>query len=212
MLSRKFRGKFLDFTNQALQKEQLNFKGILSLSTAKDLYALTSKLSNIEWVVNIQPPFGDARKVLEYLSRYVFRIAITNRRIIEIKDNKVLFSWKDYRTGRFRKMKLEIDEFIRRFLLHVLPKGFFKVRYYGIFSSGWRRKNIEISRQLLADEKHHKQQEQQEDGMCVCEKRQSVWDEILSLIENYKKPNCPKCKKGKLRFAGIVPVESFVPG
>ncbi|MCF8360840.1 MAG: transposase [Prolixibacteraceae bacterium] len=76
----------------------------------------------------------------KYLSRYVFRVAITDRRIVDVKDGKVLFTWKDYRTARFHRMKLDIDEFIRRFLLHVLPKGFFKVRYYGIFSSRYRKK------------------------------------------------------------------------
>ena len=82
----------------------------------------------------------------------MFRIAITDRRILEVKDGKVRFSWKDYRTGRFRQMKLDVDEFIRRFLLHVLPKGFFKVRYYGIFSSRYRKQNIETAKQLLEEE------------------------------------------------------------
>lgn len=81
------------------------------------------------WVVNIQKPLGSPEKILEYLSHYVFRVAISDRRIIHVKDGKVLFSWKDYRSGGFRKMLLDIDEFIRRFLLHTLPQGFFKVRY-----------------------------------------------------------------------------------
>jgi hypothetical protein len=87
---------------------------------------------------------GKPEKVLAYLSRYVFRIAITDRRILDVKDGKVRFSWKDYRTGLFREMQLETDEFIRRFLLHALPDGFFKVRYYGIFSSRNRKQNIEL--------------------------------------------------------------------
>ncbi len=81
-------------------------------------------------------------KVLEHLSRYVFRIAITDRRIIDVKEGKVCFSWKDCRLGHFRKMGLETDGFIRRFLLHVVPSGLFKVRFYGIFSSRYRKENL----------------------------------------------------------------------
>ncbi|MDX9910012.1 MAG: transposase, partial [Mariniphaga sp.] len=97
----------------------------------------------------------------------MFRIAITDRRIMEVKDGKVHFSWKDYRTNRFRQMKHDIDEFIRRFLLHVLPKGFFKVRYYGIFSSRYRKLNIEAAKQLLALEGKTKNEVDMEDGRRV---------------------------------------------
>ncbi len=159
----------------------------------------------MNWVVNIQKPFGSPQKILEYLSRYIFRIAITDRRIIEMKDGKVLFSWKDYRSGEFRKMKLEINEFIRRFLLHVLPPGFFKVRYYGIFSCRFRKENIAKAKNLLKQEKEDWQQECSEDGQTIFEKQDTVWNEILQKIQEYKKPNCPKCGKGRLRFAGIAP-------
>jgi hypothetical protein len=163
-------------------------------------YALKQK----EWVVNIQAPFGKPEKVLEYLSRYVFRIAITDRRIKEVKDGKVKFSWKDYRTGMFREMKLDIDEFIRRYLLHVLPKGFFKVRYYGIFSNRYRKENIDMARQLLSQEAENNKEEALEDGNRVWEKQDTIWDEIMESIRNCKKANCPECKKGRLYFAGIV--------
>ncbi|MGQ1786424.1 IS91 family transposase [Saccharicrinis sp. GN24d3] len=146
-LSRKFRGKFLDLLKQAIDGNQLVFKGKLAqIAGKKALGIFVGKLYKKEWVMNIQAPLGHPEKILEYLSRYVFRIAITNRRIIEVKDGKVLFSWKDYRTGRSRKMRLDIDEFIRRFLLHVLPKGFFKVRSYGIFANRYRRQNIETAK------------------------------------------------------------------
>jgi hypothetical protein len=163
-------------------------------------------------VVNIQKPFGRTEKVLEYLSRYVFRIAITDRRIIEVKDGKVLFSWKDYRTGLFRKMHLDIDEFIRRFLLHVLPQGFFKVRYYGIFANSQRKKNIELARGLLMQEKELAREQALEDGLVVWEKQDTVWDEILGWIQQYRQANCPRCKRGRLHFAGIVPQTYLEPG
>jgi len=213
VLSRKFRGKFLDLLKQAYQKGELVFKGSLaSLGGKVNFSALTNRLYKMEWVVNIQAPFGKPEKVLEYLSRYVFRIAITDRRIIEVKDGKVRFSWKDYRTGLFREMKLDIDEFIRRFLLHVLPKGFFKVRYYGIFSSRHRKENIETARQLLAQETETKKEEALEDGARVWEKQDTVWNEILELIKNHRQPNCPACKKGRLHFAGIVREVLWEPG
>ncbi len=212
VLSDKFRGKFLDLLKQAFNKGQLVFKGDdTCFSSNKKFSQFKDKLYEINWVVNIQTPFGKPGKVLEYLSRYVFRIAITNRRIIEVKDGKVLFSWKDYRTGRFRKMKLEIDEFIRRFLLHVLPKGFFKVRYYGIFCSRNRQGNIKKTKQLLTDEQQLKQHEAIEDGAYIWKKQDAIWDELLKMIQNFKKANCPQCKKGHLRFAGIVPINNLTP-
>ena len=213
VLSRKFRGKYLDLLKQAFSTNKLVLKGNNTALTGKKTFAtLINKLYKKEWVVNIQAPFGKPEAVLEYLSRYVFRIAITNNRIIEVKDGKVLFSWKDYRTGLFKKMRLDVNEFIRRFLLHVLPKGFLKVRHYGIFSNRYKKTNIETSKYLLSQEQKDAKNEDIEDGKKVFEKKNTVWDEIMHLIKQYKKPNCPKCKKGYLRFAGVVPQRHIAPG
>jgi hypothetical protein len=213
VLSRKFRGKYLDLLQQAYNKGELKFTGKQYSNGGKGKFStLINRLYQKEWVVNIQAPFGKPEKILEYLSRYVFRIAITDRRIIEVKNGRVLFSWKDYRTNRFKKMELTIDEFIRRFLLHILPKGFFKVRYYGIFSSRHRKENIETAKQLLAQEAENKKEEALEDGNRVWEKQDTVWDEILKLISTCRQPNCPACKKGRLHFAGIVREVSWEPG
>jgi hypothetical protein len=207
VLSDLFRGKYLALLQQAFDKGQLSFNDgrIRKLAIRKNFDNFTWKLKEMSWVVNIQKPFGSPKKVLEYLSRYIFRIAITDRRIIEVKDGKVLFSWKDYRTMQYRKMKLEVGEFIRRFLLHVLPPGFFKVRYYGIFSSRYRKENIASAKELLEQEKEDWQQEQLEDGKLVFEKQDTPWEDILKSIQKYQKANCPKCRKGRLRFAGIAP-------
>ncbi len=213
VLSAKFRGKYLDLLKQAHDNGKLEFKRALAPLAAKKKFAgFISQLYAKEWVVNIQKPFGKPEKVLEYLSRYVFRIAITDRRIIEIKDGKVRFTWKDYRTGLFREMKLEINEFIRRFLLHILPQGFYKVRYYGIFSSRYRKENIELAKNLLEQETICKQEEAFEDGRSVWVKQDTVWNEILQIICNFRRPNCPHCKKGRLRFAGLVPRNQCEPG
>jgi len=205
VLSEKFRGKYLDLLSQAYLRGELDFHGnLLKIKGPVQFTRFLSSLYNKDWVVNIQAPMGNPEKILEYLSRYVFRIAITDRRILEVKDGKVLFIWKDYRTNRFRRMRLDIDEFIRRFLLHVLPKGFFKVRYYGIFSSRYRKANIETAKQLLEQEGTDRKEEAAEDGQQVWGKQDTVWTEILQLIKNYRQPNCPVCKNGRMHFAGVV--------
>jgi hypothetical protein len=213
VLSRKFRGKFLDMLKQAYDKGELGFKGKQASNGGKGKFStMLSLLYQKEWVVNIQAPFGNPEKILGYLSRYVFRIAITDRRIIEVKDGKVRFSWKDYRTNRFCEMKLDIDEFIRRFLLHVLPGGFFKVRYYGIFSSRYRKLNIETAKRILNQEIEDQKEEDIEDGQQTWEKKDTVWGEILETISKYKKPNCPACKKGRLHYAGRVYSDLYQTG
>ena len=213
VLSQKFRGKFLYLLKQEYDRGKLVFNGKLaSIKGPVQFDRFLTPLYGKDWVVNIQKPMGKPEKILEYLSRYVFRIAITDRRILEVKGGKVRFSWKDYRTGRFREMKLDIDEFIRRFLLHILPKGFFKVRYYGIFSSRHRKENIETAKRLLTEEAETKKGEALEDGSRVWEKQGTVWGEIVELIKTCRRPNCPACKKGRLRFAGIAREAQWEPG
>jgi hypothetical protein len=213
VLAKKFRGKFLYMLKQSKEKGELCFHGNLAgIKGPVQFNRFLTPLYKKDWVVNVQKPIGNPEKILEYLSRYVFRIAITDRRILEVKDGKVRFSWKDYRTGRFRQMKLDIDEFIRRFLLHVLPKGFFKVRYYGILSSRYRKQNIETAKQLLAQKTENQKEEALEDGCQVFEKQDTVWTEILESIRNFRQPNCPACKKGRLRFAGVVKDLPWEPG
>jgi hypothetical protein len=102
--------------------------------------------------------------------------------------------------------------FIRRFLLHVLPRGFFKVRYYGIFSSRYRKENLSASKKLLLEQQDVQCQEAIEDGIPIFQKQDTVWMEILNRIQAYQKPNCPKCRQGRPRFAGIVPCEIPDPG
>jgi hypothetical protein len=213
VLAKKFRGKFLDMLKQEKEKGELDFHGKLTaIKGPVQFNRFLTPMYKKDWVVNVQKPMGNPEKILEYISRYVFRIAITDRRIIEVKDGKVRFSWKDYRTDRFREMKLDIDEFIRRFLLHVLPKGFFKVRYYGILSSRYRKQNIETAKKLLEQETETQKEEALEDGSRVLEKQDTAWNEILECIQNFRQPNCPACKKGRLRFAGLVKDVPWEPG
>ena len=115
----------------------------MSIGGKRDFEALVSRFYEKAWVVNIQKPFAHPGKVLEYLSRYVFRVAISDRRVEKVENGMVHFTIKDRkRKGIYHKMKLETDEFIRGFLLHILPRGFFKVRYYGIFANTRRRETL----------------------------------------------------------------------
>src|SRR2546427_1886155 len=115
--------------------------------------AFLAPLRKAEWVVYAKEPFGGPQAVLAYLSRYTHRVAISNRRLIAADQTGVTFKWKDYRIegpGRYKTMTLPTHEFIRRFLMHVLPRGFHRIRHYGLLASGNRVANIARVRQLLA--------------------------------------------------------------
>src|SRR5947199_4103394 len=115
--------------------------------------AYLAPLRNSEWVVYSKRPFGGPEEVLHYLARYTHRVAISNRRLVALDDNGVTFKWKDYRIKgpeRYKLMTLDTHEFIRRFLMHVLPQGFHRIRYYGFLTSQRRAKNIARIRELLA--------------------------------------------------------------
>src|SRR5206468_11193999 len=109
-------------------------------------------LRQAEWVVYATRPFGGPDAVLAYLSRYTHRIAIANSRLIAFDGERVTFKWKDYRAkadARYKLMTLDADEFIRRFLIHVLPDGFHRIRHYGLFANGGRAENLARARQPL---------------------------------------------------------------
>jgi len=109
-------------------------------------------LRRIKWVVYCKAPFAGPEQVLRYLSRYTHRVAISNRRLIAADDGAIAFRWKDYRVngpGRWKTMRLHPHEFIRRFLMHVLPKGFHRIRHYGLFANANRAENIATARALL---------------------------------------------------------------
>ena len=153
MLSRLFRRLFLEKLLAAHDADCLKFFGDHTrLVERRAFTAYLAPLRKTEWVVYAKRPFGGPEAVLAYLSRYTHRIAIANSRLIAIDDRGVTFKWKDYRSkGRERAkvMTLAIDEFIRRFLIHVLPAGFHRIRHYGLFANGGRADNIARARQLL---------------------------------------------------------------
>ncbi len=153
VLSRLFRRLFLEGLIRLHQTGKLRFLGDLAgLADASAFAAHLAPLHKTDWVVYAKPPFGGPEAVLAYLSRYTHRVAISNHRLISADANTVAFRWKDYRIkrgDRMKTMRLPVDEFIRRFLIHVLPSGFHRIRHTGFLANGIRRNTIRSIRRLL---------------------------------------------------------------
>jgi len=172
VLSRLFRRLFLEQLAEAHAAGRLRFFGALAKLADPDAFAqYLAPSRKIEWVVYSKRPFGGPEAVLAYLSRYTHRVAISNSRLLACDGDGVNFKYKDYRVeGRARQklMRLATDEFIRRFLIHILPTGFHRIRHYGLFASGVRAQNIARARELLAvaippqQDEHPKDTEQPE--------------------------------------------------
>src|SRR5438034_1947430 len=154
VLSRLFRRLFLEQLVAAHQAGRLQFFGQhAALADTAAFTAFLAPLRRAEWVVYSKKPFGGPEAVLAYLSRYTHRVAISNRRLIAVEATGVTFKYKDYRIEgpqRYKTMTLATGEFIRRFLMHVLPKGFHRIRHYGLFANGNRAESIAKARELLA--------------------------------------------------------------
>ncbi|MCP4828681.1 MAG: IS91 family transposase [Proteobacteria bacterium] len=155
VLSRLFRRLFLERLNQVYQAGELKFFGEhRSLANTRDFDNWIKPLRKIEWVVYAKRPFAGPEQVLAYLSRYTHRVAIANSRLLAFNDQGVTFKWKDYRNKhrfRHKSMTLKTGEFIRRFLIHVLPSGFHRIRHYGLLANSGRRDNLKRARELLID-------------------------------------------------------------
>jgi hypothetical protein len=154
VLSALFRRLFLEMLVAAHDAGHLQFFGDhVRLADRAAFEAYLTPLREIDWVVYAKEPFAGPEQVLRYLSRYTHRIAISNRRLVSAGENGVTFKYKDYRIegpGRYKTMTLATDEFIRRFLIHVLPKGVHRIRHYGLLANGNRAANIAHARKLLA--------------------------------------------------------------
>ena len=153
VLSCVFRGKFMDGLKRLFRNQRLQFHGNLQhLAEPRLFRSFLRQLYRHDWVVHVEPPFGGPEYVLQYLARYTHRVAISNHRLVSFADGKVTFRWKDYAHGhKKRKMTLTTDEFLRRFLLHVLPCGFVRIRHYGFLSARRRQAFLPLCRQLLAE-------------------------------------------------------------
>jgi hypothetical protein len=181
VLSRLFRGKFLAFFREAHQQGQLSFFGNCACLEESDAFQRFAKrLKKSEWVVYSKPPFGGPEQVLKYLSRYTHRVAISNSRLISLKDGQVSFHWRNYRTDQVSVMTITAVEFLRRFLQHVLPPGFVKIRHFGWLANRYRKDNLAHCRCLLS----------------------VAAIPISSLGEPTPEHTCPVCHSGFLRIVG----------
>lgn len=152
VLSRVFRGKFAAGLQRAFQDGQLNFRGTLALLAQPKTFAAWRRLLfRKDWVVYAKPPFGGPEYVLHYLGRYTHRVAISNHRLVSFADGKVTFRWRDSAHHNEQKLlTLSLDEFLRRFLLHVLPKGFVRIRYFGLLANRRRTTLLPLCVHLLS--------------------------------------------------------------
>jgi len=145
-----------------------------------------SALYKTDWVVYTKPPFAGPEQVLNYLGRYTHRIAIGNQRLISLKNNKVTFKWRDYAdNNKLKIMSLDVDEFIRRYLLHVLPKGFQRLRHYGILSNRFKQANLKQARKALNQPQH-------------IEIHEETVDELMLRVTGEDITICPRCRVGRL--------------
>lgn len=153
VLSRVYRGKFLAYLTEAARAGELKFAGVTApLAHPSAFAAFVREQRGKEWVVYAKAPFGSPEQVLKYLARYTHRVAISDRRLQTIDGDAVRFSYRDRTDGsRQRVMTLDGVEFLRRFLLHVLPKGFVRIRYYGLLANRCRKDNLAHCRQLLSN-------------------------------------------------------------
>ena len=151
VLSRVFRNKYRALLQKAFERGELAFFGKLqSLADPKTFRRYLDAVTRGEWVVYAKPPFGSPSCVLKYLARYTHRVAISNRRLLGYRDGQVTFRYKDYARGsQSRVMTVTAGEFIRRFLLHVLPEGFMRIRHYGYLANRHRQQRLELCRRLL---------------------------------------------------------------
>lgn len=187
VLRKLFRGKFLAYLRKAYADGALRLDGSLhALADPAAFAALCNRLQAKHWVVYLKEPFGGPEQVLKYLARYTHRVAISNRRLASFDDQGVTFRYKDYSRGCTRTMTLEPREFIRRFLLHVLPKGFQRIRHYGLLANRSRRDNITRCRQLLATQ-----------GPAHAQPAGATGREAK--LDDHGLLTCPKCAVGTLR-------------
>ena len=201
VLSRLFRRLFLAHLRQAFQQQELDFfNGLAALQDPVAFAKYLAPVSKAEWVVYAKPPFGGPERVLEYLGRYTHRVAISNSRLIDVVEAKVTFKWKDYRhESRNKVMTLDGQEFLRRFLLHVLPSGFQRIRHYGLLANRQREAKLTRCRELLEVPESAPAPATDDEPMDYRDRYQRLTG--LSLRD------CPHCGRGQM-----VCIETFLPG
>jgi hypothetical protein len=192
-LSRLFRGKFLAALTRAYQRGELHSSGAPSALVAPDAFRhLKDTLYRKEWVVYSKRPFGGPEQIIQYLGRYTHRVGISNRRLLRMENNGVCFATKHGKT-----VSISPHEFIRRFLLHVLPKGFVRIRHYGLLASGNTGSRLERARRLLAPERppHTAPPPETQTGLSA----DTDWRERFKELTGVDLSVCPRCLRGRMQ-------------
>jgi predicted Zn-ribbon and HTH transcriptional regulator len=197
VLSSLFRRLFLEALQHAFDSEKLQFFNAQeSLRERRNFDQFLERMKACEWVVYAKRPFAGPQQVLDYVGRYTHRVAISNNRLLDIENDQVHFEWKDYRDGgQVKTMTLSADEFIRRFLLHVLPDGLQRIRYYGFLANRYRKKKLDQCRRLLgmalpAEPTSHAEKDYRD-------RYEELTGDSLH--------RCPQCKQGRMLVIEILP-------
>jgi hypothetical protein len=194
-VSRVFRGKFLDALRQAFGNDELRFPGKMEdLGSPEGFEGLIRVLRSKDWVVYSKRPFAGPEQVLNYLSRYTHRVAITNNRILAVRDGKVAFTYRDRRrVNQARTMTLSAEEFTRRFLLHVIPRGFVRIRHCGFLANRCKQPALKLCREAL----------NQAPEPPPCPQKTSA--ELMLQLTGTDITRCPSCGQGPLRRIRLEP-------
>ena len=203
VLRRVFRGKFVAALKRAFADGQLGFYGDLKLlAEAKAFSSFLRPLFRHDWVVYCKPPFGGPEYVLQYLGRYTHRVAISNHRLVSLADNQVTFRWRDSAQGnQWRLMTLSVEEFLRRFLLHLLPPGFVRIRHFGVLAHRRRALLLPLCFRLLGSAEgaplSHEPEEQRTGGESIPPPQTSAW-------------TCPGCGGPMIILERLTAAQAFL--
>ena len=202
IISDLFKKKFLAYLKQAYHQGKLQFVGETAyLAQGNNFQKLVAQLYEKKWNSYCKKPFGGPEKVLNYLGRYTHRVAISNHRIVTLEAGNVTFKWRDYRDNNNNKfMTIDVFEFIRRFLLHILPKGYFKIRYYGLLASRNHRTDLELCKRLLKV------------AVKIAEHAQKLsWQDLMLELFDIDVRRCPACGNGRLVLRQMILCNSHAP-
>jgi hypothetical protein len=187
-LAKEFRKRYLNKLEKAYGQDKLCFHGRASDFADKQVFKqLIKTLKGKEWITYSKQPFGGPEHVLEYLGRYTHRVAMTNNRIVSIEDGRVTFRFCDRSDeNKIKELTVKAEEFIRRFLLHILPSGFMKIRYYGFLAHANKKTSIPLLRQLINSDAE------------LAEELTETVEEMMLRLTGVDLSLCPECGKGKM--------------
>jgi hypothetical protein len=193
VISKIFRGTFVSLLRQAYQNDELKLQGVIAdLSDPKIFNRLLDQLMTKDWCVYSKEPFNGAKGAVDYLAKYVYKTAISNNRILSCNDGKVAFKWRDYsRHNKLKTMRLDAHEFIRRFLTHVLPDGFMRIRSFGFLANSCKAKKLQQILSLLNQD--------------IPARKKEPTGELMYRLTSIDINLCPKCKIGKLKTIKTLP-------